>query len=114
MLRSFRISLICRRINPAIDDEPRRPSAKASFLGTSGLFTRISHGRLFRPSLERTIHSVFFAHAPKTPLYFHVGHVGSTLISRLLANWTAWLALREPRYCGKLDRTPCQQAMFDY
>ncbi|MFC4292863.1 hypothetical protein ACFOWX_10605 [Sphingorhabdus arenilitoris] len=58
--------------------------------------------RMFTPQLKRNllewsdVENIPLPSAP-TPYYiFHIGHVGSTLISRLLGEWSNILALREP------------------
>ncbi|NJM50102.1 MAG: hypothetical protein HC843_03810 [Sphingomonadales bacterium] len=42
------------------------------------------------------LESAPFSAAPPPHYIFHIGHVGSTLISRLLGEWDTVLALREP------------------
>ena len=83
--------------------------------------------RLFTPDLERQvvpwadIASVPLPTLPKPHYIFHVGHVGSTLISRLLGELDGILALREPALLRQLadvhinkpadiDWTPDEQA----
>jgi len=64
--------------------------------------------RLFTPDLPRQIvswadiSSVFLPTLPKPHYIFHVGHVGSTLISRLLGELDGVLALREPAILRQL------------
>ncbi|MGB5482952.1 MAG: hypothetical protein WBM93_00465, partial [Parasphingorhabdus sp.] len=64
--------------------------------------------RLFTPDLQRQIVSwadivsVALPALPKPQYIFHVGHVGSTLISRLLGELDSILALREPAILRQL------------
>lgn len=64
--------------------------------------------RIFTPDLQRQvvswadIASVPLATLPKPQYIFHIGHVGSTLISRLLGDIDSILALREPAILRQL------------
>ncbi|CAN0573451.1 unnamed protein product, partial [Laminaria digitata] len=64
--------------------------------------------RLFTPDLQRQVVSwADVASVPLSPLakpqyIFHIGHVGSTLISRLLGELDSVLALREPAIMRQL------------
>lgn len=64
--------------------------------------------RLFTPDLQRQVVSwADVASVPLSPLakpqyIFHIGHVGSTLISRLLGELDSVLALREPAILRQL------------
>jgi hypothetical protein len=64
--------------------------------------------RLFTPDLSRQIvswadiSSVPLPALPKPQYIFHVGHVGSTLVSRLLGELNSILALREPAILRQL------------
>ena len=64
--------------------------------------------RLFTPDLQRQIvswadiASISLPTLPKPQYIFHVGHVGSTLISRLLGELDNVLALREPALLRQL------------
>lgn len=64
--------------------------------------------RLFTPDLQRQVVSwadvatVPLPPLPKPQYIFHIGHVGSTLISRLLGELESILALREPAILRQL------------
>ena len=64
--------------------------------------------RIFTPDLQRQVvswadvASVPLANLPKPQYIFHIGHVGSTLISRLLGEIDSILALREPAILRQL------------
>ncbi len=64
--------------------------------------------RMFTPDLQRQIvswadiASISLPSLPKPHYIFHVGHVGSTLISRLLGELDSILALREPALLRQL------------
>lgn len=58
--------------------------------------------RMFSPELQRQVvlwsdvEAISLPERPKPQYIFHIGHVGSTLISRLLGDHPSVLALREP------------------
>ncbi len=64
--------------------------------------------RLFTPDLQRQVVSwadvaaVLLPPLPKPQYIFHIGHVGSTLVSRLLGELDSVLALREPAILRQL------------
>jgi hypothetical protein len=87
---------------------------EAAYRAASFLDQRLLQGSHERISVERAMLSAVAAQiAPAAHYLFHTGHVGSTLLSRLIGAHEAFFALREPAVLRVLaDAPPAPRGRF--
>jgi hypothetical protein len=102
-------SLFLRDIDPVRGTAVLTPMSEDSYRASSFLDTRIRRGsdRELAIPLDTLLHLVSASGAPRPTLnyIFHVGHCGSSLLSRLLGELPDFLALREPPVLMGLARS---------